>query len=398
MPATAALRADIVAPSPEQPMEQPEWFLTTTLLEHASWHSGSSAQRAVEQALEVGQKLVQRDSLERIMSDEWPTERSGYELFLVLAEQMEHAGFLNLAACSLDALESLNPNTTPVQLGRILAQRARVASKQGKLEEAYERFLRLEKFSREANSDELKARAAVGLSALAQVRGNYPELQRLSRRALRFARRTRIRALLRHAHGGLMIAAGIAGDLPRALEHGWDMYSASVGDPDREAEVLQNLGQALLDAGQPALARAAFSVVVSRRLKPRVILPALGGLALASALTERRDSVHWATLQVERTEENAVPRYALASALLECAIALASVGSLESAEQFRARAASLGEAHGFHEVVMRAEELLQASKRPIPSGLGARAEKAARALTWMEPEILPESVRMSLVG
>jgi tetratricopeptide (TPR) repeat protein len=265
------------------------------------------------------------------------------------------------------------------------------------LEEADARYRRVEHIGRSQQSAELKARAAIGFVALAQLRGNYPDVRRHARRAVRLAEQSGLRSLIRNAHSGMLVAAAVARSLDEALVHGWQVYRASLGDPVQEAEVLQNLGQALLDSGHTDTARAVFASVVSRRIPPRILLPALGGLALASG-DEHRASVRWAARQARSIDERAVPRYALASALVECAIALARIGDHDESEELRAEGLRIARAHGFHEVVYRAEDLEASvgNEREAPAALRKRSAAVVRELEWMEPEHLPERIALAV--
>jgi tetratricopeptide (TPR) repeat protein len=194
----------------------------------------------------------------------------------LITEDMIQAGALNLAAAALDALAASDATLTPLDWGRLTARRARVDWMLSNNAEALAAYRRLEAFGRQARSPEITVRALIGRVALAQMKGNYPEMERNARRALRLARRAGLARLARHARNGLMIVASARERYGEAVLHGWEVYQASAGSRIDEAEILQNLGQVLALAGHAAAARAAFALIVSRKLPPRILLPALG--------------------------------------------------------------------------------------------------------------------------
>jgi tetratricopeptide (TPR) repeat protein len=372
--------------------------MVASLVEHAALVPDPERATLLERAAALAREQIGETELARLAAGEWGEgARAGSDAIILLTDAMQAADMLHLAATTLDALLAANESLSSVQQGRILAKRARVAWKLGSLDEAEARYRTVERIGRRQGNPELEARAAIGFVALAQLRGNYPEVRKQARRAVRLAEQTGLRSLIRNAHSGMLIGAAMARSLDEALVHGWAVYRASAGDPVQEAEVLQNLGQALLDAGHTQVARAVFSNVVSRAVPPRIMLPALGGLALASADAEHRDGVRWAARQVRSFDERSVPRHALASALVECAIALARIGDGRESERFRGDGLQLARAHGFHEVVFRAEDLeaTVSRERVAPPALRSRAADVVRELEWMEPDQLPERVTLA---
>ena len=397
-PATEAYRADIGARPEGGGDAAAAWLTVASLVEHAALVADPDAAEMLERAIGLARAQIGEPTLARLGEIEWgDVDRAPVDAIVLLADDMQSADMLHLAGATLDWLLGADRTLGAVQRGRIVAKRARVAWKLGLLEEAEGRYRMVERIGRRKQNAELKARAEIGFAALAQLRGNYPDVRRHARRAVRLAEQTGLRSLIRNAHTGMLVAAGVARSLDEALVHGWEVYRASLGDPIREAEVLQNLGQALLDSGHTDVARAVFSSVVSREVPPRVLLPALGGLALSSADARHRESVRWAARQTRSIDERAVPRYALASALVECAIALARIGDERESDALRTKGLGIARAHGFHEIVYRADELqaLVGKEREPPPALRKRAAAVVRELEWMEPERLPERIALT---
>jgi len=200
---------------------------------------------------------------------------------------------------------------------------------------------------------------------------------------------------VRDARFACMVAAGIRHQVAAAVAHGWAVYEASRGEPVLEAEVLQSLGQVFLEAGHPEPARCAFAAIVSLSLPRRVILPALGGLALASARSNQNQTLDWAVREVVRAESSQSLRYPVASALLECAMALEIAQRRAEAEGCRSAALQIARTHGFHEIAYLAEELRAGHAAPetkVASNLDYRTARVAREVSWMEPERLPAEI------
>ena len=398
-PATDAYRADVAA-RPERGGEAATaWLAVASLVEHAALVPEPEGRAMLDRAVVLAREQLGVAALARLGDVEWgETDRVPSDAIVLLTDAMQSADMLQLAAATLDSLLAADRALGAVPRGRIIAKRARVAWKLGMLEEAHDRYRSVERIGRREGNAELQARAAIGYVALAQVRGNYPGVRRHARRAVRLAEQTGLQSLIRNAHNGMLIAAAVARNLDDALLHGWAVYRASLGNPVHEAEVLQNLGQALLDSGYTDTARAVFAAVVSRHVPARILLPALGGLALASGDAVHRESARWAARQVRSLDERAVPRYALALALAECAIALARIGERSESETLRKESLRIARAHGFHEIIYRAEDLEAsiAQRREPPPPLRKRGAAVARELEWMEPERLPERIALAV--
>jgi len=397
--AAAAYRLDAAGRTQNSAVDDDDRAIVAgAVLQHAALLPAPQRSELLRDAIEVAIEIVGEPEVERLAAREWQdVDRTPSEAITLLAETVQRAGSFNLARVLLDGVLQADDSLTVVQRGRVLAARARIAWKLGSLDDARERYELLERLGRNAKSAELKARACVGLASVAYMRGNYPELQRYAARAARIADREGFRELGRKAHNALLIVAGANRQLDAALSHGWSAYQAS-DNPVDACEVLQNIGQVLFDAGQVDTARAVFATVVSHELPALILLPALGGLALASAKCGMEDTVRWAATEVTRIDASIVPRYALASALTECASGLNLVGRRDDAERCRAHAAALATANGFHEIAYRIDAM------PAIRAASAEAESAIRRgssakivteLKWMEPERRPDHVRLA---
>src|SRR5205823_6626870 len=94
--------------------------------------------------------------------------------------------------------------------GRILAQRARISRKLGETDLALGRYRHLRRKARRLKSNELLLRTWVGYGAMAQTRGNYPEVRRWSSRIVERASARGYGRLASAGHAGLMVASAVA--------------------------------------------------------------------------------------------------------------------------------------------------------------------------------------------
>ncbi len=400
----AAYRADVNRES--RPLRQGshdgDWIAVTTLLEQAALVPGAA--RLIERAIEIACDCLGAGEIRRRSDREWRDNRAPAEAILILSDDAFDADAFNSAIAMLVALDRADPGLNPVLRGRLLARRARAVSRLGRLEEACDGFRAVERLGIEAASAELRARAWTGLGSVAQMAGDYDTLHKFTRRALRLAKREGLRSIERRARLGLTIAAGARHDFDAALVHGWAVYLASVGEATEEGEILQTFGQLLVEAKCYGEARAAFSAVVARALPARVILPALGGLALAAGETQRVATVRWVANQLNVLSAAGVSRYQLALALTDCSAALARVGAFSASAEMEAKAVSIAREHGFHEVTKRelAKRTEELSGRetvgyPAPFALRGRAVRIAGRIALMEPGQLPDEVSLVAV-
>jgi len=395
----AAFRADSgrdVVPRPPGPRDG-IWIAVTSLLEHAPLVPGDAAS-LVARAAGMARDTLGDDFIRRRGDREWRDERWPGDAILLLADDAYEADAFQTALSMLTALDRADSGLSPVQRGRLLARRARILARLGRLDDARDHFRAIWRLGKEASSTELRARASLGLGSIAQMRGNYPELESLNRRALRLARRGGLSFIERYSRLGLMIAAATRHDFDVALVHGWAVYRASVG-PLEEGEILQSFGQLMVEARSYDEARAAFAAVVSRDLPARIILPALGGLAISAAETGRPATVRWVANQLHTLAAAGVARHPLSLALLECSMGLARIGEQPASYALRAQATAIGEEHGFHEVTVRAAGMDRRDAGPAAKAFtpSARAVRIVGEIASLEPGRLPDEVSLLAV-
>lgn len=397
--AAAAYRTDMSGRSEPFGNADGAWIAVAELVQQAAASEQAESQHILRDAIELSETV--REEAGRTpyyLAETGDGARSHSEVIVALVADMEHAGALRLGSMLLEGLCAADRSLSVVEQGRILTLLARIVRKQGEIERSQVIYERVARLGRSAAEPELIARAANGLAAIMQLRGDYPAARRWATRASRLARRHGYADIDQTAQHGLMVAAARARDFDSALIHGWAAYKLSVGNALMMDDLLTNLGQLLLDTGEPECARAAFSSVLSRVQPVRIGLAALGGLAGAVARLGDRDTLAWVTREVMRHSAEPSQPFQVAEALTECADALYSIGEMAEAERFSASALRLAERFGYHDVQARAAALAgkPIHREPIP--LAPRARRVVREIQLLDPGQLPERVTFAAVA
>jgi hypothetical protein len=126
----------------------------------------------------------------------------------------------------------------------------------------------------------------------------------------------------------------------------------------------------------------------------RVLLPALSGLALASARKGREATVEWATSEVWTARALSALHHETASALVESAAALSILERTADARRFRNAGQELARRVGLHELDFQADAVTVADEPSTPVVLRAPATRVLRRIEALEPEQLPRHVVM----
>lgn len=302
---------------------------------------------------EIGRRLAVHLAFE--------TELTFCSAALQLGREIEEAGALNLTMSWLALLEQTVPDDHALDLGRVRASRARVARRLGDVEASRELLAQVEHLGESRAEPELTVRAWLGYGVIAVERGNNPEARRWFEAAALVADDTGCRYESAQAHGALMIVFGKVGDIERAIVEGWRAYRTLSADDPLRPELLSNLSQALYDAGHFAVALRGFGAAVSRATQPRILLGALGGVALSAGVLGHTAVVHAAAARIERLVRTAWS-HPVALACLDLSDAFAMVGDVDRSAEYRKRALDLAAANAHHEVAYRAAE--SAAVRP----------------------------------
>ena len=394
--ATGAYRADIGDTGRSLGVSDDQWVTIASLLEQATFSPEEDRSALIDAAVALARASLRDAARHGHTHSEWGSpEQGSCETLLILADQMFEAAALHLARVVLDAFLNAAPDLSVLEQGRLIARRARIDARLGALAEAADQYTTVGRLGHRTRNPELRIRAWIGHAVLAQMHGNYPEQMRYCRRAARVADRHELRSLSRLAHTGLMITAGARHEFDDALRHGREAYRQSLGDPIAEAEILEGIGQLLLEAGQAAIAADVLASVLRRTLPVRIILPTLGSLAIAEARRGDSASVHWAVAELRRLSGTTrIASYVYASALLDCASALSVLDELEPAMRILDEAVLIAEAHGYHEIVVKADEVrrVRARLEAVPPPRPVLHQGWVTELAEQESERLPRHV------
>jgi hypothetical protein len=374
------------------------WIVVSTIVGHIAFARGKDRRRFLDDAAKMAGELFDPAALAYGCEFDPPKvdRASSIARLRLLAETMERAGTLNLATSLLEGLAAVLP-TNSVNSCRVLAQRARLSWKMGKTDLAQARYQHLRRRAGQLKSNELLIRASAGFVALAQLRGNYPEVRSWSRRVVALAERCRYVRLASLGHHGLMLGEVAAKRYDQAIRHGWAAYQCREGDAYGQTESLNNIAQLFYDSGHPAIARDAFVRVLASRPAPSVGAAALGGYALSSAVLADERAVRWAAAEATSLSEILGHRLESVTSLVECAGALDMVGDQPYASVLRARASTMAQYAGFFELVYKVDE----ASRRVPSSVGGALRGAeidvADEISSLPPVALPDRLELSAV-
>jgi tetratricopeptide (TPR) repeat protein len=315
----------------------------------------------------------------------------------ILARQMGDAGALWLAFSTLGHVRVAASAARPRDIGIAMADQAWVARTLGDLDSAEELYNEVTAMGTRAHEVELVARALLGKGVTARVRGNYPSARKWLREGLKQAEAAGLADLAAIGHQGLLIAAATAGDNPTALVHGWAAFELAAEVPDRQAEILINLSQVSLLAGQARAARSGFLASMARSDSPRVHLPCMGGAAVASATVGDAATVcRLAAAAEESLSATAFP-FETAGVLKSLYQAFDLVGDAARAEGYRLRARALARKNGFFEIVLATEPRESpTSTRSTATALNEESWTVIHALESLESESNASALALTL--
>ncbi len=325
------------------------------------WLAASLALQRYADALPSDRPRLARELARHLaLGDELTACDSG----LRIARVIERSGALNLSVAWLALLERIIPSSNIVETGRILSQRANVVCKLGEFEQGNALYIEIEALGRRHAEPELTARAWLGYGLIAQARGNYPAARRWFTGSALVADDNGCKEPGFRAHISLMTCASLAREWNVAMREGWVAYRLAGGDPQLEAMVLVNIGQALHDRGEYRASLHCFACAVARASFPDTLFPALGGVALSAARLGNVEVVNAASRYLERSA-GAAWEYVLVSALLDLRDANLILGRRDHAGDYGDRAMRISVARGFHEMTHRIEN--PTITRPAPA-------------------------------
>ena len=404
--ATTAYRKDLAGHGQPFGERDGDWIMVASLVATAADPASSPVVDGADgddvawrTAIETATQALGVSELDRLATREWGASWSGFDPLTLLSIAMFEAGARDLSGVVLDSVLRVRRGAPDLAFGRALAQRARVAYFADEREVAEDFYHQVDSIGRKLRSIELRARAANGFVGLAQMRGNHPELLKAAERSLRLAEQTGVPRIRWSARYSVMMGTALFRRFDEALFHGWELFNLVKGDMVGEALALQALGQLLFEMGDVDSARSAFAAVINRRLPLHVLLAALGSLATTTAFSEAdRPTLEWAVQEVVslRDRAKATVKWAYASALLDCAVALRDAGDSVRARELRDEALAISRVHRLNALLYRAEclELDLVSPAPVSAKIESPTTEIVRSVRGLAPRRLPRHVRM----
>jgi hypothetical protein len=300
----------------------------------------------------------------------------------LVAQRAALDGRVNVAQHVLESATEVASD--PIDMGRVLADRARNSRKQGHIDLAEEQALDLLRRGRRIASSELIALAKNQLAAFAQVRGNLPEFRSLLEESVAEATRAGLRRLLASGYAGLGFHAARTGNHGDAVAHLWAAYQKSGGSGAIAMAALVNLSQTLLISGRPKESKKVSMLLLEQGPPIQSALPALGSYAIASARLSDNASVMWASSQVRHFAKSPHHAREVAEALLECGLALEMLGHGAQGGVLRRRAEAISVAQGFHDLTF--SEAIPSSSGIVPARapFTVEAERATAEIASIE--------------
>jgi hypothetical protein len=393
MSAVQAYRKDVEKRKGPIGKDDGAWIAISTMVGQVGSARGVDRRRILDEAAGMAAELFDASELAYGCAYD-PTRvdrQSSVARLRLLAERIENHGSLNLAMSMVDALRGMLPSDS-INGGRVHAHRARLTWKIGRADLALARYRSLNRKACEFRSNELLVRAWAGYGALAQLRGNYPEVRIWAGKVVSRAEQCSFGGLASIGHHGLMVAFAVASEFSNAISHGWTAYRLRDGNRIGQQEMLANIGRLFLDAGSPDVAKAALTRVLAGRPAARVAAAAIGGYALAAAALGDGRSVLWAAAEASSLSDGGTPSYASASALLDCANALDAIDDSPYASVLRARGSTIAQYGGYHELVLRSDSL--PAKRP--ADLSNPAIEVAAEIQRLPGAELPDHLELSV--
>lgn len=390
--ALQAYRADLPLGGADPSAQDGTAILVATLLRQSLVAATpEDAARVRDEALALARASLGPTMLAQGCTYDDHAAETALDVFRLLTQRTEHTGWLNLAQHILESTDQICDD--PIARGRILYDRARISRKRAFLDLSEAQAEELLRRSKQLKSAELKARAHAMLASISQSRGNIAAASEQSTAALAAAREAGAVGLISVALEGIGIAAGIRGDHNSAVNYLWSAYQQVHGSGVQALAVLNGLAQTLLLSGHSEDARRMWAMQLSGGPPMHLVLPAVGGIALASAQLGDAKGVAWAADQVRQLARHRHHQREIAAALLECALALEVTGNGPQAGVLRRRAEGIALALGFHDLTFSdSPTILPPAARQRFHGAAARAKAE---IEQMEVPALPDQLQVA---
>lgn len=319
--------------------------------------------------------------------------RAGQEVLaqtvLDMSTQMSALGALTLAYTLVGNTREAVQLLSERSRGLLLAEQARLSRLLGHLDQSEVLYGQLHGIAERSCDEFLLARAAIGRGVIARVRGNYPTARVFFGEALALSERAGSAELQRLAHQGLFVVAAMGEAWEEALRHGWLALVLGAPNQQHEAEALINLAHVSLGAGFPRAALHAVLKAMPNAREQRMLLPALGTAVMAAARCNERVLLDSLSARMESAVATSSLPFEGADALLSLSRAYGELGLATRADSIRCRARAIAEEHGFHELVLKAEETVGVRAAAAePRDLDEKTREVVSSLETLEYEFV----------
>ena len=289
----------------------------------------------------------------------------GFRELLWAVEQAEADGALWLSAQSVVSSQRWLRSRVDLRSAYAGAQLGRMLRSIGDLGAAEHQFQTAAAHAARQNDTWLTVRSVLGLGVVSQARGNYPEAYERYQRALELG--VNHQDLILAARIGLVSASLTRGAHEEAIGHAVSILESGIGENDEYAiEILAMLADIGLEIGLFAVAMRACSSAILR-VPPRRKLPFFqrGFMVSASMLGEDKLALESAC-EMECTVDAISNRWERAFSRLVLGRVLTRYAADERGQYQTLLALAEARQHGFHEIVWKAEQSMEALLVRVP--------------------------------
>jgi tetratricopeptide (TPR) repeat protein len=261
----------------------------------------------------------------------------------------------------------------------IIAHRllGRLCRKAGRWEEAADHYRRAADRALEAADHRQWARSMDGLATLFRLQGRNVDALRVGEEILAAGREREDDTVIAIGCAALCAAALAAGDLERAVEHGWTAVRLLPDDEDRY-RLLAHLQVAFTRLGLFRAAERCCQIIASRSGHPAVRAQARADHALLAADAGNAELFRRRRLELLRqAAEWADEPQASAAVHLSLGRGCFLVGDTDFARDHLREAIAAAKRHGDGELLGRAEELLTALEQAATEALSPQPHSAS---------------------
>ena len=291
-----------------------------------------------------------------------PTDALGQlaERIRLDAEDMEKAGCFELARTTVSFVCQMLARAPLTARLLATAHLGRVNRQIGDLGAAVDCYTTVTTQGQQVNDGPVAAHGYIGLGNVAHARGNRPQQKAFFEQALVLAAEGSPAKL--SAHQGLMNVAAEQNQLADSLLHGWSAHDLAPTDSEMQLGIVGNLAFTAYSAGFYVAAIAGNEHLLKLSKVPFNRLPAIGTSMKSASKLGRREDVHKLQQLADEEISHGGPPFESARLCLRCAEAWSTLGEFDRVEGLITQALELADRHGFHELRIVGETVLETAR------------------------------------